>query len=102
MKSIIQTNNLGPVSISRNVIEWFIEQHENDDYAKVLAQIKDILQSTNIERLKLPVTLKEEIKLEFWVHQESSLVFHMIQKDKYKLVSMAIKHDLSEIVFDTN
>ena len=39
--------------------------------------------------------------LEFWVHRSSSLVFTVLPKDGYRLVSMVLKTDMSDFVFGT-
>lgn len=97
MQSVIETPNLGPVSISKHVIRYFIKEQADGDEATATNEAIQILQSTEIDQLVTPVPSSG---LEFWVHLSSSLVFTALPKDGYRLVSMVIKTDMSKFVFN--
>jgi hypothetical protein len=63
MKSIIQTKNIGPVLISSHVIKYFIEYFSDEDITDAFKRIIDILQSSEIEQLSIPMYSSN---LEFW------------------------------------
>lgn len=98
MQSVIETPNLGPVSISKHVIRYFNKELGNGDETSATNEAIGILQSKEIDQLVTPIPSPG---LEFWVHQSSSLVFTALPKDGYRLVSMVLKRDMSEFVFDT-
>lgn len=97
MQSVIETPNLGPISISKLVIRYFTKQSTDGDKATATNEAIGILQSPEIDQLVTPVPSPG---LEFWVHRSSSLVFTALPKDGYRLVSMVIKRDMSDFVFD--
>jgi hypothetical protein len=97
MQSIIQTKNIGPVLISSHVIKYFLEYFSCEDIDHSTIKIIDLVQSSEIEQLVTPIPSPG---LEFWVHQSSSLVFTALPKDGYRLVSMVLKRDMSDFVFD--
>lgn len=98
MPSIIETPNLGPIAVSKLVINYFIKQQAHGDITSATHDAIQILQSAEIDQLVTPVPSPG---LEFWVHRSSSLVFTALPKDGYRLVSMVIKTDISDFVFDT-
>jgi hypothetical protein len=97
MQDLIQTPNLGPVSFSKHVISYFMNELAFGDIASATNQVIGILQSQEIERLVTPITLSG---LEFWVHKPSSLVFTAQPKDDFILVSLVLKRDMSDFIFD--
>jgi len=97
MQDLIQTQNLGPVSISKHVIKYFIKEQADGDEATATNDAIRILQSAEIDQLITPIPSPG---LEFWVHRSSSLVFTALPKDGYRLVSMVITTDMSDFVFD--
>ena len=98
MQSLIETPNLGPVSISKLVINYFTKQSSDSDITAATEEAIETLQSSEIDQLVTPIASPG---LEFWVHRSSSLVFTALPKDGYRLVSMVIKTDMSDFVFDT-
>ena len=98
MQPLIQTPNLGPVSISKHVVRYFIKEQADGDETTATNNAIRILQSAEIDQLVIPVPSPG---LEFWVHRSSSLVFTALPKDGYRLVSMVTKRDMSDFVFDT-
>lgn len=97
MQSIIQTKNIGPVSISNHVIKYFLEHFSDEDITDATKKIIEILQSSEIEQLSIPMHSSD---FEFWVHRSTSMVFTALPKKDYKLISMALKRDMSDFVFD--
>ena len=97
MQDVIQTQNLGPVSISKHVIRYFIKEQADSNETTATNEAIEILQSAVIDQLVTPIPSPG---LEFWVHRSSSLVFTALPKDGYRLVSMVIKTDMSDFVFD--
>jgi len=97
MQKIVETPNLGPISISKLVISYFMKQCIDGDITSATDEAIEILQSAEIDQLITPVPSPG---LEFWVHQSSSLVFTALPKDGYRLVSMVIKRDMSDFVID--
>lgn len=97
MKSIIQTKNIGPVLISSHVIKYFIEYFSDEDITDASKRIIDILQSSEIEQLSIPM---HSSNLEFWVHRSSSMVFTALPKKDHKVISMGLRRDMSDFVFD--
>jgi hypothetical protein len=97
MQSLIETPNLGPISISKHVIGYFTKQSTDGGTKAATHDAIRILQSAEIDQL---VTPAPSPGLEFWVHRSSSLVFTALPKDGYRLVSMVIKRDMSDFVFD--
>ena len=98
MQSLIETPNLGPISISKLVINYFTKQSADGDITAATEEAIEILQSSEIDQLVPPIASPG---LEFWVHRSSSLVFTALPKDGYRLVSMVIKTNMSNFVFDT-
>lgn len=97
-KTIIETPNIGPVSISKLVINYFTKQSTDGDITAATEEAIEILQSSEIDKLVTPIASPG---LEFWVHRSRSLVFTALPKDGYRLVSMVLKTDMSNFVFDT-
>ena len=97
MHTIIETQNLGPISISKLVINYFVKQEADGDLTNATHEVIEILQSKEIDQLVTPIPSPG---FEFWVHRSSSLVFTALPKDGYRLVSMVTKRDMSEFVFD--
>ena len=81
MQKLIQTVNLGPVVVSDQVITNFIKDTGYSDVYAATEAITDILQSSRIEQLEVPVQVGGSMLFEFWVHQASSMVFTVIPKD---------------------
>ena len=97
MQDLIQTPNLGPVSFSKHLISYFMNELACGDLASATNQLIDILQSQEIERVATPISLSG---LEFWVHKPRSLVFTVQPKGDFKLVSLVLKRDMSDFIFD--
>lgn len=98
-ESKITTTNLGPVCISSRCIEYFRKHSTDDDIATVTNELIGILQSDEIELLEFPLILDKPNQLEFWVHQSSSMIFNVIPKQGYRVISLVIKSDMSSFVF---
>lgn len=98
MQDLIQTQNLGPVSISKHVIRYFAHEQADGNETIATNEAIHVLQSSEIDQLVTPIPSPG---LEFWVHRSSSLVFTALPKEGYRLVSMVIKTDMSDLVFDT-
>ena len=98
MQTLIETPNLGPVTISKLVINFFTKKRDDGDISAATNEVNEILQSKEIDQLVTPIPSPG---LEFWVHRSSSLVFTALPKDGYRLVSMVTKRDMSDFVFDT-
>lgn len=97
MHTTFETQNLGSISISKLVINYFVKQQANGDLTNATNEVIEILQSKEIDQLITPIPSSG---LEFWIHRSSSLVFTALPKDGYRLVSMVIKTDMSDFVFD--
>ena len=102
MLTLIETPNLGPVTISRIAIKQYNKRIKGGDLDKAEEELIRIVQSSEIEQLKIPSIVKSRVSSnagnpnvnEFWVHKSSSMVFHVLPKDGYKVVSMGIKQDM--------
>jgi len=97
MQDLIHTPNLGPVTISKHVIRYFIKEQAEGDETIATNEAMQVLQSAEIDQLITPIPSQG---LEFWVHRSSSLVFTALPKEGYRLVSMVLKSDMSDFVFD--
>lgn len=107
MQSIIETPNLGPVTISQHVVKHFSRLCDGDlDKASEMA--KGILNSADIERLEVPPAIaglmtakgNDPNTLEFWVHPVSSTMFLVKPQENCKLVHMAMKKDMAGFQFE--
>lgn len=96
------TTNLGSVCISNRSIECFRKHRADDDVATVTNELIEILKSDKIELLEFPMIVDKPIQLEFWVHQSSSMIFSVIPKEGYRLISSVIKSDMSDFIFENN
>ena len=102
MKSLIVTPNLGSVIISNIAIKQYSKQIEDEDLAKAEDELIRIVKSKEIEQLRIPSIIESRLSSssgnlnanEFWVHMSSSMVFHVLCKDGYKIISMGIKQDM--------
>lgn len=106
MQPIIETPNLGPVTISEHVVKHFSKLCDGDMY-KALAHVTEIIKDSYIERLEVPAPISSMMSkgdnpgaLEFWVHRDSSTMFLVKPKENYKLVEMAMEQDMCGIKFD--
>lgn len=107
---LIETPNLGPVAISRIAIKQYSKQVNEEDLAKAEEELIRIVQSKEIEQLKIPSIVESRLSSnggdpsanEFWVHMGSSMVFHVIPKDDYKIISMGIKRDMDGFVSEND
>lgn len=103
----METPNLGTISIAQAVINY-LSKFSKGDLTKAYQLACEILKSNKIEQIKVPFASSSFMisnndvpdTLEFWVHQSSSMVFIVIPKDGYRLVSMALKQDMSDFIFD--
>lgn len=108
MDTIIETSKLGPVKISRHVVEHFNNQNEQVDPDKVSEYVVSVLQSQQIRKLEVPAIIAQRMLasgdshrgIEFWVHFDSSTVFLVIPKDDYMLVHGAIQQSMDGFVFE--
>lgn len=102
MRTLIDTPNLGPVKNSQVAIKSYCKHCDYDDLVKAKEDLVRIVQSQEIERLEIPASVGSQMSsqgddpsaIEFWVHFDSSMVFTVIPKDGYKLVSLGIKQDM--------
>jgi len=103
MLPIIDTPNLGPVSVSRYVVKHFSKLC-NSDMDEALVKTEKILKDPEIERLEIPATvanlMTDPNALEFWLHKDSSTVFMVKPKEKFRLVEMAMKQSMFGFKFD--
>lgn len=95
---LIDTPNLGRVLVSEHVFNYIYGLKEHWDQSIARNEVIDVLKSTEIEKLVTPVASPG---LEFWVHRSSSLVFTALPKEGVRQVSMVLKRDMSDFVFDT-
>jgi len=93
----IDTPNLGPVTVSQHVVKHFsrfCDGHTDE----AIAMATEILKDPKIERLEVPATVAEMMAdpnvLEFWLHKDSSTVFMVKPKEKFRLVEMAMKQSI--------
>lgn len=108
MLSDITTPNLGKIKISNYVISYFKEQLGVDDDTKAIEATLFALQSREIERLQVPTAIAQVMMknrndpndLEFWVHQASSTIFLIKPTENVKMVSMALKGNMANFVFN--
>jgi hypothetical protein len=106
MQPVIETPNLGPITISQHVNRYF--KQSNDDASQAANEAVRVLQSTAIERLEVPGVIAklmaanadDPAALEFWVHRDSSTIFLVIPKENTKQVDMAIKQNMANFSFD--
>lgn len=109
MLPIIETHSLGPVTVSQHVVKHFSKLCDGD-MDKALMMAEETLKSSDIERLEVPTRIATLMvskgdnpgAIEFWMHRDSSTMFLVKPKENYKLVEMAMKHDMSGIKFDSN
>ena len=98
MQPIIETSNLGSVTISQHVVKHFSKLCDGN-INKATEIAIGILNSADIERLEVPVVIADLMTgkgddpnaIEFWVHHESSTVFLIKPFESYMLVEMAIE-----------
>lgn len=108
MNALIETPNLGVVTISKNVIDIFSRLSADRDLEQSAEDVTRILQSQEIEQLGIPTLVANRLSsngsdpsaIEFWVHMSSSMVFTVFPKKGYRLVSMAVKQDMDGFVVD--
>lgn len=108
MRISVNTPNLGDVTITNNVIEYFSKHRTDGDLRKAAEDVTQILQSQEIEQLGIPTPVANRLSsnggdpnaIEFWVHIGSSMLFTVLPKDGYKVVCMAMKQDVKELVSD--
>lgn len=106
MDSLIDTPNLGVVAISSIAIKSFSKLIESEDLNKAEKELIRIVQSEEMEQLKIPLIVAGRVSanggdpnaIEFWVHMPSSMVFTVLPKDGYKVVSMGIKQDMDGFI----
>ena len=98
VQALIETTSLGPVAISRHVIRFFAREQADGDETIATNKAIESLQSTELEKLTTPMPSQG---LEFWIHRSSSLVFTVLLEDGYKVVSMVVKADMSNFIFDS-
>ena len=107
MDTIIETSKLGPVKISRHVMADFNNQSEHGDPTKSSMEVVSLLQSQQIEQLKVPAIIGRRMLqngdssrgIEFWVHPDSSKVFLVVAKDNYRLVDRVVLQRMDAFVF---
>lgn len=104
MQPMIDTPNLGPVTLSKHVVKHFRRLCDGDmDKASIMAE--ETLKSSDMERLEVPTAIASLMvskgdnpdALEFWMHLDSSTMFLVKPKENYKLVEMAMKKDMSAL-----
>ena len=103
MQSIIETPNLGPVTISQHILKHFSRLCDGH-IVEALAMATEILKDPEIERLEVPANVAEMMAdpnaLEFWLHKDSSTVFMVKPQENASLVEMAMKQSMSGFQFD--
>jgi len=99
MGTKIQTPKLGAILISEHLIKAFVLIIDDVDISNAYDEIIKILQGTDIEEIIPPVPLPR-FEVEMWVHRPTGLIFCVLLKDDYRLVSSVIKGEMSDFVFD--
>jgi hypothetical protein len=107
MQAIIETPNLGPVTVSQHVVKQFSKLC-NGDIDEALAKTEEILKDPDMERLDVPAMIASLMTakgddpniLEFWVHHDSSTVFMVKPQEDARLVEMAMKQSMPGFKFD--
>lgn len=99
METTIHTPKLGAILISENLINEFVLITDDVDISNAYDEIIKILQNTDIEEIIPPVPIPRS-EVEMWVHRPTGLIFCVLLKDDYRLVSFVIKGDMSDFVFD--
>lgn len=107
MQPMIKTSNLGPVTISEQVVKHFSKLCDGD-VDKALAHVTEIIKASDIERLEVPAAIASLMlfngdcpdALEFWVHRSSSIMFLVKPKENYRLVEMAMNQSMAGFQFD--
>ena len=106
MQLIYKTQKLGPITISKYVIQNFNDFCDGD-LEKAFNMALNILKSSEIERIEIPflvaITMTsngdDPNALEFWVHKDTSTMFLIKPENNFKKVSMATKQDMTGIQF---
>jgi hypothetical protein len=107
MQLIVDTLNLGPITISQHVIKHFSRLCD-DDMNKASEMAAGILRSLEIERLDVPAAIASLMNsngddpnaLEFWVHFASCTMFLVKPHESIRLVEMAMKQNMVGCIFD--
>ena len=101
MLPVIETPNLGPVTVSQHVVKHFSKLC-NGDMDEALVHVTEILKSPDMERMEVPAMIASLMAskgddpnaLEFWLHRGSETVFMVKPKEKFRLVEMAMKQSI--------
>ena len=102
MYNVIDTPNLGPVMISRIAIKHYSEIRQEQDFIKAEEELMRIVQSKEMDQLKIPVIVANQVSgkgedpeaIEFWCHMSSSMIFTVLPKEDCKVISLGIKQSL--------
>ena len=102
MYNVIDTPNLGPVTISRIAIKHYSEIRKDQDLTKAEEELIRIVQSQEMDQLKLPAIVANRVSakggdpkaIEFWCHMGSSMIFTVLPKEDYKVISLGIKQSI--------
>lgn len=105
MDKLIDTPNLGLVIISRMAIKHYSEIIEDKNLAKAEEELLCIVQSKEMERLRLPPIVAGRVSanggdpnaIEFWCHIGSSMIFTVLPKENYKVISLGMKQSMKGI-----
>jgi hypothetical protein len=97
-QSVIETPNLGQITLSDLVIKKY-SQHGADDLS--VEELIRVLQSPEIELVTFPPSFDFIAKEnEFWAHKDSSTMFFIEKKDNLRIILSALKTDISYLHFE--
>jgi hypothetical protein len=82
-------------------------QSEHGAPAKNSMEVVSLLQSQQIEQLKVPAIIGRRMLqngdssrgIKFWIHPDSSKVFLVVAKDSYRLVDRVVLQCMDDFVF---
>ena len=102
MYNVIDTPNLGPVTISRIAIKHYSAIRQYQDLIKAEEELVRIVQSKEMDQLKIPVIVANQVSaiggdpeaIEFWCHMGSSMIFTVLPREDYKVISLGIKQSV--------
>ena len=106
MQFIYETQKLGPIKISKYVIQHFTDICDGN-LVKAFDMAINILKSSEIEHIEIPSLIARTMTsngddpnaLEFWVHKDTSTMFVINPENNFKKVSMAKRQDMTGIQF---
>lgn len=106
MQFIYETQKLGPIKISKYVIQYFNDICDGN-LVKAFDMAINILKSSEIEHIEIPSLVAKTMTLngddpnalELWVHKDTSTIFLINPGNNFKKVSIAKRQDMTGIQF---